>query len=51
MAQFSGHAVIAYSLWRRLDAWVHLDPQATESYMKRRDALGFAPHDCSLLLK
>jgi hypothetical protein len=34
-----------------LDAWVHLDPhlirQATESYMKRRDAFGLVPHECS----
>src|SRR5262245_27779351 len=44
----------AYSLWRRLDAWVHLDPhliwQATESYVEGRDAFGLVPHDCSLLL-
>src|SRR5262245_1003370 len=45
----------AYILWRRLDAWVHLDPhlirQATESYMERRDAFGLVPHECSLLLQ
>src|SRR5262245_33340471 len=45
----------ADSLWRRLDAWVHLDPhliwQATESYMERRDAFGLVPHECSLLFQ
>jgi hypothetical protein len=52
MAKFSGHAVIfrssAYSLWRRLDTGIHLDPhliwQATESYVERRDAFGLVPH-------
>src|SRR5262245_34068443 len=43
----------AYSLWRRLDAWVHLDPhliwQATESYMEHGDAFGLVPHEFSLL--
>src|SRR5262249_46543055 len=43
----------AYSLWRRLDAWVHLDShliwQATESYMERRDVFGLVPQECSLL--
>jgi hypothetical protein len=44
-----------YRLWRRLDAWVHLDPhliwQATESYMERRDAFGLVPHECSFLFQ
>src|SRR5262245_2429978 len=41
----------AYSLWRRLDAWVHLDShliwQATERYVERCDAFGLVPHECS----
>src|SRR5262245_13106250 len=44
-------AKFADSLWRRLNAWVHLDPhlirQSAESYMERRDAFGLVPHKCS----
>ena len=51
MAKLSGDAVIfrfAYSLWKRLDAWVHLDPQSylashRELHGARR-CFGLVPH-------
>jgi hypothetical protein len=59
IAKFSGPrrhlAKFADGLWRRLDAWVHLDPhliwQATESYVERGDAFGLVAHECSLLIQ
>ena len=44
----------ADGLWRRLNAWVHLDPhlirQATEGDMERGDAFELVAHGCSLLI-